>query len=76
MSDLFEFKGAEGAGYAQPPLMLDEESTRACIPESMQRRTLPRWPRHLSLSWCAITPGCRRETSESIPDSIRSDRAR
>ena len=45
MSDLFEFKGAAGAGYAQPLPLLDEESARECIPEGMRRKALPRWPK-------------------------------
>ena len=45
MSDLFEFKGAAGAGYAQPLPLLDEESARECIPKGMRRKALPRWPK-------------------------------
>ena len=41
MSDLFAFKGAEGAGYAQPaPISADYE-----IPTALRRANLPRWPR-------------------------------
>ncbi len=41
MSDLFEFNGAEGAGYAQPPpIPIDVK-----IPVVLQRKSLPRWPR-------------------------------
>ena len=41
MSDLFEFNGSEGAGYAQPAPISDEFS----IPSELQRSDLPRWPR-------------------------------
>ena len=41
MSDLFAFRGAEGAGYAQPdPIPAEVE-----IPEALRRASLPRWPR-------------------------------
>ena len=41
MSDLFAFRGAEGAGYAQPdPIPAEVE-----IPEALRRSSLPRWPR-------------------------------
>ena len=41
MSDLFAFKGAEGAGYAQPAPISDDYE----IPDVLKRATLPRWPR-------------------------------
>jgi len=41
MSDIFEFNGAKGAGYAQPsPIPVDVN-----IPTSLQRKSLPKWPR-------------------------------
>ena len=41
MSDLFEFNGAEDAGYAQPsPIPIQVN-----IPTSLKRKNLPRWPR-------------------------------
>ena len=41
MSDLFGFKGAEGAGYAQP----DPISDGFEFPAALKRLNLPRWPR-------------------------------
>lgn len=41
MSDLFAFKGAKGAGYAQPPPLSDDFT----IPTALQRSEPPRWPR-------------------------------
>ena len=41
MSDLFSFKGAEGAGYAQPDPISDDFD----FPSVLQRQNLPRWPR-------------------------------
>ena len=41
MSDLFSFKGAKGAGYAQPAPLSDDFT----IPTALQRSELPRWPR-------------------------------
>ena len=41
MSDLFEFNGAEDAGYSQPPPIPLEVK----IPTALQRKNLPRWPR-------------------------------
>lgn len=41
MSDLFEFNGAEGAGYSQPPPIPIEVK----IPATLKRKNLPRWPR-------------------------------
>ena len=45
MSDLFAFDGAPEAGYAQPVPLLSEEEAIAGIPESIRRKSLPRWPR-------------------------------
>ena len=45
MSDLFAFDGAPEAGYAQPAPLLSEEEAIAGIPESIRRKSLPRWPR-------------------------------
>ena len=41
MSDLFAFKGAKGAGYAQPAPLSDDFT----IPSALQRSTPARWPR-------------------------------
>ena len=41
MSDLFGFKGAEGAGYAQPDPISDDFE----FPAALKRENLPRWPR-------------------------------
>ena len=41
MSDLFAFKGAKGAGYAQPAPLSDDFT----IPSALKRRTPARWPR-------------------------------
>ena len=41
MSALFEFNGAEDAGYSQPPPIPIEVK----IPTALQRKNLPRWPR-------------------------------
>ena len=41
MSDLFGFKGAEGAGYAQPDPISDDFD----FPAALKRENLPRWPR-------------------------------
>ena len=41
MSDLFGFKGAEGAGYAQPDPISDDFE----FPVALKRENLPRWPR-------------------------------
>ena len=43
MSDIFEFNGAEGAGWAQPePMSTDAIET---VPEALRRASRPAWPR-------------------------------
>jgi glycine dehydrogenase subunit 2 len=45
LSDLFSFKGAEGAGWSQPGPIIDEGEARSTIPEGISRKSLPAWPR-------------------------------
>ena len=45
MSNIFEFNGAEGAGYSQPEPLLPESDIRTSIPQSVRRQKLPAWPR-------------------------------
>ena len=43
MSDIFQFNGAEGSGWAQPEPIIDDSLNT--IPASLRRANLPRWPR-------------------------------
>ena len=44
MSDIFAFKGAHDAGYAQPSPILSGDEVRGLIPNSMLRKNPPKWP--------------------------------
>ena len=43
MSDIYEFNGAAGSGWSQPPPMF--EGAEKTIPISLRRSKLPEWPR-------------------------------
>ena len=45
MSDLFEFNGAEGAGWSQPEPSLGEQEAWSTVPEPLRRDSPPAWPR-------------------------------
>ena len=45
MSDLFEFNGAEGAGWSQPEPSLGEQEAWSTVPEPLRRESPPVWPR-------------------------------
>ena len=45
MSDLFEFNGAEGAGWSQPEPSLGEQEAWSTVPEPLRRESPPAWPR-------------------------------
>ena len=44
MSDIFAFKGAHDAGYAQPSPILSGDEVSGLIPNSMLRKNPPKWP--------------------------------
>ena len=43
LSDIYEFNGAVGSGWSQPPPMF--EGAEETIPISLRRSKLPEWPR-------------------------------
>ena len=45
MSDLFEFNGAEGAGWSQPAPSLGGQEAWSTVPEPLRRESPPVWPR-------------------------------
>ena len=45
MSDLFEFNGAEGAGWSQPEPSLGGQEAWSTVPEPLRRESPPVWPR-------------------------------
>jgi len=45
MSDLFAFRGAEGAGWSQPEPIIDSKMAVDTIPDGLLRKSLPKWPR-------------------------------
>ena len=45
MSDIFSFRGAEGAGWAQPEPQIPSDDILSEVPKSLRREKLPKWPR-------------------------------
>ena len=43
MSEIFDFNGAKGSGWAQPEPMMEDAINS--VPSSLRRSKLPRWPR-------------------------------
>ena len=44
MSNIFEFKGNEDAGYSQPSPMVDSQQVKSAIPKILLREKRAKWP--------------------------------